>query len=52
MNADPLYEKLQPHVGHRIECVTYGGGRDTVSVAVECVQCNEVLVDADKRMAS
>jgi phosphopentomutase len=40
------FEDLKRHVGHRIECVTYGN--PAVNVAVECVDCNEVLMDFDK----
>lgn len=40
------FKDLKRHVGHRIECVTYGN--PPVNVAVECVTCNEVLIDFDK----
>ena len=39
------YSDLLQHVGHSFECVTYGGG---VNVALECMTCNEVLIDYDK----
>lgn len=44
-----LYLKLIEHVGHTIECVTYGMKPHDVlaSVSIECVDCNAVLVDAD-----
>lgn len=58
------YSDLRRHVGHAIECVTYGGsyehqGDDSVqdtaesevtppqNVALECVDCSEVLIDFD-----
>lgn len=38
------FSDLMKHVGHKIECVTYGG----INVAVECVTCGEVLFDFDE----
>ncbi len=38
------YEQLRNHIGHTIECVEYGGGDN---IAVECVDCCEVLLDFD-----
>lgn len=37
------YEELAAHVGHAIECVTYGDA----NAAVECEDCGEVLLDFD-----
>ena len=43
-----MYEKIIRHAGHKIEIATYGNGwGDTVNVAVECMNCHEVIVDAD-----
>ncbi len=39
------YDELKRHVGHKIVCVTYGEGQN---VAIECEDCNEVLLDYDK----
>lgn len=39
------YADLLLHVGHEIECVAYG---DDVNVAIECVDCGEVLLDFDQ----
>ena len=39
------YDELSAHVGHSIECVKYGDG---VNMALECVTCNEVLLDYDR----
>ena len=39
------YDELKRHVGHTITCVTYGEGQN---VAIECEDCNEVLLDYDK----
>ena len=38
------YEELSNHIGHRLECCGYGGE----NVAIECLDCHEVLVDFDK----
>jgi hypothetical protein len=39
------YDDLRIHVGHAIQCVTYGA--DAENVALECTDCNEVLLDYD-----
>lgn len=39
------FEELKRHIGHKIECVVYGGNQN---VALECMDCNEVLLDYDK----
>ena len=43
------YEDLRDHIGHRVEVVAYGlqGDVDPRNVAVECVDCCEVLMDFD-----
>lgn len=41
------FDELEAHVGHDIECVTYGTD-SPVNVAVECVTCGCVIVDYDK----
>jgi len=42
------YASLKTHVGHKIECVTYGNPKTADNVAVECVTCHEVLLDYDR----
>ena len=43
-----MYEKIARHIGHKIEVATYGNGwGDIVNVAVECMDCHEVIVDAE-----
>ena len=50
-----MYEKIARHIGHNIEVASYGGKlehllnqpSEIVNVAVECMDCNEVIVDAD-----
>lgn len=46
------YDELIKHKGHKIECVTYGYEDDKgvyypTNVALECVDCYEVLLDFD-----
>ena len=41
------FKRLKEHVGHDIECVTYGNDGVTWNVAIECKTCNEVLMDFD-----
>lgn len=50
------YDDLMRHVGHKIVCVTYGNAPHKIddsepiceNVAIECEDCNEVLVDFDR----
>ena len=53
-----MYEKIANHIGHNIEVASYGNPtykpsdtvfltNDIVNVAVECMDCYEVIVDAD-----
>ena len=53
------YEKIVNHIGHNIEVTSYGNlnykpadtvflTEEIVNVAVECMDCYEVIVDADK----
>jgi len=46
MSADSYWE-LKNHVGHEIECVTYGK-KPWANVALECVTCSEILLDYDR----
>lgn len=40
-----MYEKIKSHIGHRIECVQYANYQN---VSIECMDCNEVIIDANK----
>lgn len=45
------YGDLREHIGHKIVCVGYGRksvNQAPVNVAIECEDCNCVLVDFDK----
>jgi len=41
------FDDLMNHVGHELECSTYGDGAYTANVAIECINCMEVLLDFD-----
>ena len=40
------YNDLKRHIGHNIVCISYG--EEAENVAIECEDCNEVLLDYDK----
>ena len=40
-----MYEKIARHLDHNIEVASYGD--PILNVAVECMDCHEVVVDAD-----
>jgi hypothetical protein len=45
-----MYNKLKEHVGHDIECVQYGNfgyQGEPQNVAIECNDCNEVIISYD-----
>lgn len=42
-----LSKRFRRHVGHHIECVCYGDPNDPTNVSIECMDCNEVLIDTD-----
>lgn len=42
------YGELLDHAGHSIVIATYGDEDDPENVAIECVDCYEVLLDYDR----
>jgi hypothetical protein len=42
------FEDLMQHVGHKVVIVTYGREGNPINVAIECEDCNTVLVDFNK----
>lgn len=42
-----MFEKLRPHIGHKIVCVYYGDPADPVDICIECETCMQVLVSAE-----
>lgn len=47
LRPDRGFQELLDHVGHRIECVTYGTKGVPVNAAIECIDCGCVLLDFD-----
>lgn len=45
---NPMFTRLSQHVGHAIDCVGYGTNGEYVNISIECLDCNEVLYDAEK----
>ena len=43
-----MAQKLLPHVGHDISCVTYGDSEDPSDICIECDECGTVLVSAEE----
>ena len=44
---EQMYNKLLDHVGHNIQCVSYGTKDNIWNVALECRDCGIVLIDFD-----
>ena len=42
------YNELKRHIGHKIACVYYGNRNSPANVAIECEDCEEILLDFDK----
>jgi hypothetical protein len=41
------YYNLEDHMGHKVVIAGYGKGQIPENISIECVTCNEVLVDFD-----
>ena len=41
------FMRFKEHIGHRIELAYYGDRNNPANIAIECIDCNTVLVDAD-----
>lgn len=44
------FEELMLHIGHKIVVATYGTEEEVVNVAIECEDCNMVLLEFDKEL--
>ena len=44
MKHNYKHDKYKQHLGHKIECVQYGDGQN---ISIECIECCEVLDDAE-----
>lgn len=42
------FEDLRKHHKHEIAVMVYGDDEEESNVAIECFDCNEVLLDFDK----
>lgn len=47
-NENPMFKKLNQHVGHAVEVVGYGVNGQNQNISIECLDCNEVLYDVEK----
>lgn len=45
--ATQFAEQIKPHIGHDLEIATYGHEGEIWDVAIECMTCGMVLIDAD-----
>lgn len=43
-----LYEVLMEHMAHEVEIAWYGPANDPVNMALECLTCHVVILDANK----
>lgn len=47
MTDENMFADLRRHIGHKTKCVCYGDKSDPANVAIECVTCDEIIIDAD-----
>ena len=40
------YEKMKPHIGHKVVCVAYGDIENPEEICIECEDCWEVIISA------
>lgn len=43
-----MFDRIASHLGHRVVVAVYGGDHNA---AVECEDCSEVIIDADREGA-
>lgn len=42
------FERLRPHIGHKIVCTAYGESMNDIDdICIECEDCNCVLVSVE-----
>ena len=46
-NDDLLWDALKKHLWHSIEIVCYGDPSDPHDICLECVDCGEVVLEAE-----
>ena len=42
-----LWNLLKDHIGHNVAVVYYGDPDDPADICLECLDCNEVILDAE-----
>lgn len=42
-----LWDILMKHWGHHVEIAIYGDADDPADVCLECMDCNEILLDGE-----
>lgn len=42
-----MYERLKPHIGHKIVCSYYGERVNPADICIECETCWEVLISSE-----
>ena len=47
MDNDLLWDSLANHTGHRVEITYYGSEKSPACRCLECLDCNEVVLDAE-----
>lgn len=47
MNTNYMFEKLRPHIGHRVVCSCYGDPENPADICIECEDCWEILISAE-----
>lgn len=48
MDRHYMFERLRPHIGHKIVCTAYGETmNDLADICIECEDCNCVLVSVE-----
>lgn len=48
MLTNYIFDRLKPHIGHDVRCVSYGDSViDLDDVCIECHDCNCILVSAE-----
>ena len=48
MDRHYMFERLRPHIGHKISCVAYGDSIvDIDDICIECKDCNCILVSVE-----
>ena len=44
---DLLWNALKGHYGHNVEIAIYGDAENPQDICLECMDCNEIILDAE-----